>query len=173
MSEQLSGSRWLAILAWWAPIVVGAVVALLMFRPINFIVPEFRASVAYESRGDITVMTPERQMLADALQLFVTVLSLMLAHFLGGLVAGRMVSSSPGLKGALTVVLTAAFGVVWFLIPVLPVVIGPSVDPQTRSENGGLVFVWAILFAVVFPIILLTGYLGGRFGGRLRPATQP
>src|SRR5688500_16844802 len=90
----------------------GAVVALLMFRLINFIVPEFRASVAYESRGDITVMTPERQMLADTLQLFVTVLSLMLAHFLGGLVAGRMVSSSPGLRGALAVVLTAACGVV-------------------------------------------------------------
>jgi hypothetical protein len=70
-------------------------------------------------------------------------------------------------------VLTAAFGVVGFLIPVLPVVIGPSVDPQTRSENGGLVFVWAILFTVVFPIILLTGYLGGRFGGHLRPATRP
>src|SRR5688572_33479152 len=103
-----------------------------MFRLINFIVPEFRASVAYESRGDISVMTPERQMLADTLQLSVTVLSLMLAHFLGGLVAGRMVSSSPGLRGALAVVLTAACGVVWFLIPVLPVVIGPSVDPQIR-----------------------------------------
>ena len=151
----------------------GAVVALLMFRLINFIVPEFRASVAYGSRGDIAVMTPERQMLADTLQLFVTVLSLMLTHFLGGLVAGRMVSSSPGLRGALAVVLTAAFGVVWFLIPVLPIVIGPSVDPQTRSENGGLIFVWAILFTVAFPIILLTGYLGGRFGGRLRPATRP
>ena len=144
-----------------------------MFRLISFIVPKFRASVAYESRGDITVMTPERQMLADALQLFVTVLSLMLAHILGGLVARRMVSSSSGLRGALTVVLTAAFSVAWFLIAVLPVVIGPSVDPQTRSENGGLVFVWAILFAVVFPIILLSGYLGGRFGGRLRPATRP
>ena len=143
---------------------MGTVVALPMFRLMNFKMPEFRATVAYEGRGDITVITRERQVLEDALQLLVAVLSLMLAHFLGGLVAGRMVSSSPGVKGALTVVLTAAFGVVWFLIPVLPVVIGPSVDPQTRSENGGLVFVW---------IILLTGYLGGRFGGRLRPATQP
>jgi hypothetical protein len=99
LSEQLSESRWLAILAWWAPVVVGAVVALLMFRLINFIVPEFRASVAYESRGDITVMTPERQMLAHTLQLFVTVLSLMLAHFLGGLVVredGQLFAGSEG-----------------------------------------------------------------------------
>jgi hypothetical protein len=173
LNEHLSESRLLPILTRWAPVVVGAVVALLMFRLINFIVPEFRASVAYESRGEITVLTPERQMLADALQLFVTVLSLILAHFLGGLVAGRMTSSSPGLKGALTVVLTAVFGVIWFLIPVLPVVIGTLADPQIRSEDEGLYFVWVIIFAVVFPIILLAGYLGGKLGGRFRPATRP
>jgi hypothetical protein len=172
LNEQLSESRWLPILTRWAPVVVGAVVALLLFRLTNFFVPEFRASVAYEGRGEITVMTPERQMLADALQLFVTVLSLVLAHFLGGLVAGRMNSSSPGLKGALTVVLTAVSGVVWFLIPVLPVIIGPLADPQIRSEDAGLYFVWAINFAVVFPIILLAGYLGGKLGGRLRPISR-
>jgi hypothetical protein len=60
------------------------------------------------------------------------------------------------------VVLTAALGVVWFLIPVLATVIGLLADPQTRSENGGLVFVWAIIFAVVFPIILPARYLGGE-----------
>jgi hypothetical protein len=173
LNEHLSESRLLPILTRWAPVVVGAVVALLMFRLINFIVPEFRASVAYESRGEITVLTPERQMLADALQLFVTVLSLSLAHFLGGLVAGRMTSSSPGLKGALTVVLTAVFGVIWFLIPVLPVVIGTLADPQIRSEDAGLYFVWVIIFAVIFPVILLAGYLGGKLGGRFRPATRP
>ncbi|MDQ3912354.1 MAG: hypothetical protein M3305_11430 [Actinomycetota bacterium] len=109
MNERASGSRLLPILTRWAPSVVGAVVALLMFKLVNFIMPEFRSSAAYESRGEIAAITPERQMLADALQLLVTVLSLTLAHFLGGLVAGRMTSSSPDLNGASTVVLTAIF----------------------------------------------------------------
>ena len=167
MSERLAESRRPVILARWAPVVVGAAVALLVFGLINVVVPEFRASVAYESRGEITVMTPERQMLADALQLFMTVLSLVLAHFLGGLVAGRMTSSSPGLKGAMTAVLAALVKIVKLLALYATIVESPI---GMDSENGGLYFLHVMAFVLFFPLTIMLGYLGGRLGGRLRPA---
>jgi hypothetical protein len=165
LSERLSESRWLVILAWWAPVVVGAVVALLIFRLINFVVPKFRASVAYESRGEIMVMTPERQMLVDALQLF---LSVVLAHFLGGLIAGRITSSSPGLNGALTAVLAALVKIVKLLALYATIVGSPT---GMDSENGGPFFLHVMAFVLFFPLTIILGYLGGSLGGRLRPAT--
>ncbi len=155
----------------WRAVVVGALVALLALRLIAFVTPNFQEIVAYEHRGEVTVITSERQMLATTLSLATGALSTLLAHFLGGVVAGRVAFSSPGLNGALTAVLSPIFGTLVFLTTtMLALLSDPAVDWNVvfGPENLGLVSFWVMAFAVIFPFNLLLSYLGGRLGGRLR-----
>ena len=120
--------------------------------------------------GSLLESEPVRVFLYDygVLRLAVGWGALLAAHLLGGFLAGRASPLSPGLNGVMTVVLAALFGAVRFLVDVLPLVLDPTIDPQVRSENGGLFAFQAMAFAVFLPFALLSGYLGGVLGGLLR-----
>ena len=122
-----------------------------------------------EDSGRSISGTGEQWMSFEWLHALVGISSLFFAHFLGGFVAGRMAITLPGLNGATTAALAALFGVARFLIAVLPLIVDPSIDPRTRSENGGLFLFQGLGFIFVsFPVTLLAGFLGGRTGGKLR-----
>jgi membrane associated rhomboid family serine protease len=113
--------------------------------------------------------------------LWVIVLSsLILSHLLGGFVAGRSVSSSLGLSGAITAVLSALVGVARFLPVLLPfaheLFSGPEnrslLQEQAFSENGGLISWHVMTFVLYFPFTVLAGCLGGLLGGHLRSVAR-
>lgn len=87
------------------------------------------------------------------------------AHFVGGLVAGRVTSYSPGASGALSAVLTALIPSTVVFFSVLSSVVNASPDAVPFSENAGVFFVFVSLFAVYFPFTVLAGFVGGRLGG--------
>jgi hypothetical protein len=139
----------------WPAVIMGAVVALLVSALTVLFVPGVYGLIPYE-------------MLAG-------VLTLSLAHFLGGFVAGRMAATSPGLNGALTAVLNTLLGVVAYSAALMLSLLGSPYPIEWGtffgSENLGPLFFWAMRVAVVFPITLLAGYLGGRLGGRFGRAS--
>ena len=121
------------------------------------------------------MMTTERQVFAETLSMISLAISTLLAHLLGGVVAGRMAFTSPGLNGALTAVLSPIFGTVGLLATTVPALLS---DPRVEwsvvfgSENMGLVFFRVMAFVVIFPFNLLLSYLGGRLGGRNRASSR-
>lgn len=159
----------------WGAVVAGTLVAVLAWWLIWSAAPSFQVMVAVERRGGVTVSTTERQTLATALFLTTGALSALFAHFLGGVMAGRVAFASPGLNGALTAVLSPIFGTVALLATTSPTLLS---DPRVEwsavfgSENMGLVSYWVMAFAVIFPFNLLLGYLGGRPGGRNRAGSR-
>ena len=101
---------------------------------------------------------------------------LLFACFLGGLTAGGLAATSPGLNGGVSVTLGTAGGFLWFswgLLPWIFVVPSNPGEVFTRSDNVGALIVITLVFCAVFPFVALAGFLGGRLGGRLRPATRP
>jgi hypothetical protein len=153
----------------WIGVIAGTAVALLAGRLTLLATPDFYGMIAYqEGPGRTVVLSAERQMTADYVQMLVSAISWSLAYFLGGLVAGRMAGSSAGLNGVLTAMLGALFGAIRLLATVLPDAVGPPLDPLVRSENLGLFSLWAMMFAVFFPITVVVAYIGGRVGGHLR-----
>lgn len=158
----------------WIAVIVGTVVALVAGRLTLVAMPDFYAMIAYqEGRGGTVVLSTERQMRADFVQVLVLAISWSLAYFLGGLVAGRMASSSGGLNGMLTALLGALVGVAWFMWDVLPLVVSASLEPLSRSEDLGNMLVLTMVFAVLLPITVLAAYIGGKLGGSLRGRASP
>lgn len=89
---------------------------------------------------------------------------LLLAHTIGGLIAGVLSPSSPGFNGALTAVFSASVRFVRFIVLSFSVLTPLPVD----RENAALLIANAIFFSTFFLFTVLAGYLGGRLGGRLQ-----
>ncbi len=151
----------------WMGVILGTVAALVTGRFIIWALPDFYGMIAYENGpGETTVLSGERQTVADAVSELTMVISWTLAYFLGGLVAGRLARYSASLNGALTAVCGGLFGVVSFFV-----VVGPA-NAVGSPENQALMVLHAIAFAsVFFPTSVLASYLGGRAGGGLRART--
>ena len=92
----------------------------------------------------------------------------LLAHALGGFVAGRLIGSSLGMNGVLTAVVCATVAGGKTLVGVLSIVLSPDPDAVPFSEQAGFFFALAGLFVVYLPFTIVAGYLGGRLGGRLQ-----
>jgi len=112
---------------------------------------------------------------------------LLLAHFLGGAVAGRMSSGSPGQSGALSAPLSVFLGIVGYVAFVgaeFLLMFGPSEfvslfvgrdslrEVLTDEEMIGF-YVLMLVLAIYIPFAALVGYVGGRLGGRLRRRSTP
>ena len=95
----------------------------------------------------------------------------LLAFILGSFVAGLLVSPSPGLGGAISALLAATGGFVWYTFDLMVwifVVPDGAAEAYTRNDNLGTLEVLLTGFAFVLPFIVLAGYLGGRLGSRLQ-----
>lgn len=97
---------------------------------------------------------------------------MLLAVFLGVLLAGRIAPSSPESNGAAS----AGVGAIIFACvvgPLVPWIWEPISNPgevYARAENLNNSMVFGVGFCVVLPFVVLSGYLGGcihgRFGAR-------
>lgn len=149
----------------WVGVVVGAAVTILLVRLLRFptdraIVPGLYELAGLEQPDGIIGAPLDQWGLVGVFHMLILLSSLLVPHLFGGLVAGRMVPFSPGLYGATTAVLSALFGIAAFFTW-----LGTSL---LDAGNLGLVFFWALSFAVYFPLTLLVAYLGGKLGGRFR-----
>ncbi len=155
----------------WVGVIVGSVAALLAGWLILLALPDFYAMIAYEERpGGVTSLTSESQELATTVWIVTSATSWCVGYFLGGVVAGRMARSSPGLNGAVVAVCVPALGTITSVAMILPALL--SVSPEWSvvfgSENLGLLSFWVMMFGVFFPISVVVAYVGGRVGGRIR-----
>ena len=111
---------------------------------------------------------------------------MLLAHFLGGAVAGRMSSTAPSQSGALSAPLSVLLGIVGYVVFVgteLLLMFDPSTfgsqlggdslrEVLTDEEMIGF-YVLMLVLAIYIPFAALVGYVGGRLGGRLRRRSTP
>lgn len=94
--------------------------------------------------------------------------ALPVSFLLGGVSAGVVARSQPGISGLISAVAVVALGFAWLLATALPGLMDPISNPgevYTRSENLQMLFLWGTAFCGVSPFALLAGYLGGRLGG--------
>ncbi len=103
--------------------------------------------------------------------------SWLLVFFVGGLVAGGVVSAFPGLNGAASAAVTMLGGFAFFVGPVMlsvvPRIWEPISNPgeaYTRADTLSKLLEVSVVFGVVFLFVVLAGYAGGKLGSRLRPA---
>ncbi len=95
--------------------------------------------------------------------------ALPVSFLLGGVSAGMVARSRPGISGLASAVVVVALGFALLLATALPWLMEPISNPgdvYTRSENLQMLFLWGTAFCAVSPFALLVGYLGGRVGGR-------
>ncbi len=156
----------------WAGVAVGLAAAslfnYLLTRYVVFAVifPYLHGIFAVERPGGVTSFTGRNAALYDALSLLSLLATFPIALFLGGLVVGVVVSSSPGLNGAMGGAAAAVVGLAWSLANALVLLLDPV--SYTPFDDAEKFLILTVALCVVSPIAILMGYLGGRLGGRLR-----
>ena len=155
----------------WAGVVVGTGAAVLFVRLLHrfvfsVIIPYLHGIFAVERPGGVTSFSGTNAALYDILSLLSLLSTFPLALFLGGLVVGLVVRSSPGLHGALSGAAVAAVGLAWSSANTLAMLLNPVSD--TPLDDAEKFLVLAMGLCVLSPIAILAGFLGGRLGGRLR-----
>ena len=157
--------RWVALVAGTA--VAGPLAFLLTI--LVFAVVDSRLYGAFIAEGAGT--TAREQTLYDVFSGASHLVAVLLAFFLGGLLAGRIASSFPGSNGAASAGLGAAVVFAYVVGPLIPWIWEPISNPgeaYTRSDNLDVLLQLGIVFCVALPFVALSGYLGGLLGGRMR-----
>ena len=119
----------------------------------------------------MTSFSGRNSILYDVLSGLALLSALPLALFLGGLVVGGLVRSSPGLNGALSGAVVVAIGLAWSSANTLALLLNTMSDTPFDDAEKFLIVTAAI--CVISPGAILAGYLGGRLGGRLRIRVVP
>jgi hypothetical protein len=153
----------------WVSVILG-VAATLLFEALltRFVV----YSVIFPYLNDIfegpggLAMNARILVLYDALSLLSLLSTFPLALFLGGLVVGGVVRSSPGLHGALSGAVVAAVGLAGSSANTLALLLNPTSD--TPFDDAEKLLILTVGLCVASPVAILAGYLGGRLGGLLR-----
>ena len=156
---------------WWTGIGVGVAAAmlfvwLLVGLVFSVIFPFLHGIFAVERPGGVTSFSGRNAALYDILSLLSLLSTFPLALFLGSLVVGGVVRSSPGLNGAVSGAVVAAVGLAWSSANTIAILLDPVSD--TPLDDAEKFLVLTIGLCVATPIAILAGYLGGRLGGRLR-----
>lgn len=149
--------------------IAAAVPLALLFTFLVFSAVDLRLYEVLIAEGSGT--TAREQALFDALSGASHLAAVLLAFFLGGLLAGRIVPSFSGLNGAVSAGLGAAAIFAYVVGPSVPWIWEPISNPgevYTRAENLNSLMVFGVVFCVVLPFIVISGYLGGLLGGRIR-----
>ena len=153
----------------WRAVVVGFVVSLVLGWLLILLAmhPALHPQSSSSSSGYGLTVVPLAYLLivVDEAEIF---LALLAAHFLGGIVSGRLSPGTPASNGAATAAVSAPVGILYLVWAVPPFAILPFVDPFTGSPDVDMFSFWAVAFSLFFILALLAGHLGGRFGGRLR-----
>ena len=153
----------------WRAVVVGFVVSLASgwLFVILAMHPALHPQSSSSSSGAELISVPLAYvvMVVDEAEIF---LALLAAHFLGGIVAGRLSPDAPAYNGVATAAASAPVGIAYLVWAVPPFAILPFVDPFTGSLDSDMFSFWAVAFSLFFVLALLAGQLGGRLGGRLR-----
>lgn len=165
LRRRCAGVEYVRIRVRWLAVAAGAVTTLGLIWTYAFLVERIIPAVMLvlsdgNSEGRVEVPTFPFYL--------VGVLFLLIAHSLGGALAGRMAWDSPGLNGALSTVLAAFAGVARFLYAALPTILGSDTEAFARSEDMGLHLFAVASFVVFFPLTLSMAYFGGLLGGRRR-----
>ena len=156
----------------WVAVVAGIAVAgplAFLFTILVFSVVDSRLYGAFIAEGAGT--TAREQTLFDVFSGASHLVAVLLAFFLGGLLAGRIASSFPGSNGAASAGLGAAAVFAYVMGPLIPWIWRPISNPgeaYTRSDNLDVLLQLGVVFCVALPFVTLSGYLGGLLGGRLR-----
>lgn len=156
----------------WVAMVAGIAVAgplAFLFTILVFSVVDSRLYGAFIAEGAGT--TAREQTLFDVFSGASHLVAVLLAFFLGGLLAGRIASSFPGSNGAVSAGLGAAAVFAYVVGPLIPWIWEPISNPgeaYTRSDNLNSLLEFGVVFCVALPFVVLSGYLGGLLGGRLR-----
>ena len=161
----------------WAGVIVGAAATAL----ISFLLALFVSSVivarlyrAFIAEG--AGMTAREDALFNILSGVSHLVAVLLAFFLGGLVAGGVAAAFPGLNGAVGAAVVALGSFAWFVAPLVPWIWEPISNPgevYTRFENLGNLLRVSLAHCAVLPFVVLAGYAGGKLGGRLRNRSWP
>ena len=151
----------------WTGAVVGVVATMLFARLLvalvdSAIIPYLHGIFAVERPGGVTSFSGRNAALYDALSGLSLLSAFPLALFLGGLVVGAVVRSSPGLSGALV----AAVGLAWSSANTIALLLNTTSD--TPFDDAEKFLIVTVALCVFSPIAILAGYLGGKLGGRLR-----
>lgn len=155
----------------WAGVVVGVAAAmlfvwLLVALVYSVIIPYLHGIFAVERPGGVTSFSGRNAALYDTLTLLSLLSTFPLALFLGGLVVGGVVRSSPGLHGALSGAVVAAVGLAWSSTNTIAILLDPVSD--TPFDDAEKFLVLTVGLCVLSPIAVLVGFLGGKLGGRFR-----
>lgn len=150
----------------WLGVILGAGVSLVLVRGYGFVYERIILPLGHrisEAGQPTNVLAPPR--LVD-LESVIFVAAVLLAPFLGGLLAGRLSASRPGFDGILTAALSAIVGLATYWN------IAYSAFTSPEYEDTGLLFLHIFVRVVFFPFTALAAYLGGRTGGRLRDTSR-
>ncbi len=155
----------------WTGVVVGVAAAMLFVRLLvalvdSVIIPYLHSILAVERPGGVTSFSGRHAALYDALSGLSLLSAFPLALFLGGLVVGGVVRSSPELNGALSGAAVAAVGLAWSSANTIALLSDTTSD--TPFDDAEKFLMVAVALCVFSPIAIVAGYLGGKLGGQLR-----
>ena len=159
---------------WWTGIGVGVAAAmlfvwLLVGLVFSVIFPFLHGIFAVERPGGVTSFSGRNAALYDILSLLSLLFTFPLALFLGSLVVGGVVRSSPGLNGAVSGAVIAAVGLAWSSANTIALLSDTTSD--TPFDDAEKFLMVAVALCIFSPIAILAGYLGGKLGGKLRSRT--
>lgn len=160
----------------WVGVVAGVAATMLFVRLlIRFvgavIIPYLHGIFAVERPGGVTSFSGRNSALYEALSGLSLLSTFPLALFLGGLVVGGAVRSSPGLNAAVSGAVVAAVGLAWSLANTLALLMNPVSD--TPFDDAEKFLILTVGLCVLSPIAVVAAYLGARLGGRLRSRAAP
>ena len=155
----------------WTGVVVGVAATMLFVRVLialvdSAIIPSLHGIFAVEGPGGVTSFSGRNVALYDALSGLSLLSAFPLALFLGGLVVGGVVRSSPGLNGALSGAAVAAVGLAWSSASTIALLLNTTSD--TPFDDAEKFLIVTVALCIFSPIAISAGYLGGKLGGRLR-----
>ncbi len=156
---------------WWN-VVLGICVTLLSWLLFSFfvgsVIDPYLATITGVDTGGVGA---KEEALYGPLSAASMLSALVLAFFVGGVVAGGSTPSSPGLNGATTVTGLLVIVLACLLGNALTLIVNPVSDTPVEDASTSLIV--AVALCAVFPFGVLAGFLGGRLGGRLRNRAAP
>ncbi len=120
--------------------------------------------------GGVTSVTVTEERIHGLIMGLSAVSSILFAFFVGGLVAGRLVSQYAGLNGAVMGTFIVAVPLALLLVSVVLVFLAPIRNPgdvYTQSESLRMLTAALVVCSFVSPVAVLTGFWGGRVGKRI------
>jgi hypothetical protein len=158
----------------WIGVILGGVatvvLALALLAFVSLLLEPFVSSLTGTAPVDgITSVTVAQERIHGLLMGVSVISVVLLAFFIGGLVAGRFALSHAGLNGVVMGVIITAIPFMWLLGSMVFVLLEPTKNPgdvYTQSESLRMLIAALIVYSALFPITVLAGFLGGRAGRR-------